>query len=48
MKLLYNLMAIIFCIVTLGFVNVYIRYSDGTEFNWVGWIKRIQDSMEGA
>lgn len=41
MKLLYNSIAILFCIVTLGFVDLNIKYSDKTEFKWVGWITRI-------
>ena len=41
MKLIYNSIAIWFCIITLGFVDVNIKYSDKTEFKWVGWISRI-------
>lgn len=43
MKLIYNLIAIMFVIMTLGFVNVEIKYSDGSHFKWDGWIKRIED-----
>ena len=41
MKVIYNTMAVLFCIVTLGFVDLSIKYSDKTEFKWVGWISRI-------
>lgn len=32
MKLFYNLAATVFCIVTLGLVDIQIKYSDGTRF----------------
>lgn len=41
MKLFYNLAATVFCIVTLGLVDIQIKYSDGTRFKWVGWITRL-------
>lgn len=46
MKYLYNLMCVIFCIITFGFCNIYVKYSDGTKFKWVGWVKRIQDKQQ--
>ncbi len=41
MKIFYNTMAILFCILTLGFIDVKIKYSDGTKFEWIGWITRM-------
>ena len=41
MKAIYNTMAVLFCLITLGFVDLNIKYSDKTEFKWVGWISRI-------
>ena len=41
MKLLDNLLAFLFCIMTFGLVDIEIRYSDGTRFKWVGWVTRI-------
>ena len=40
-KIIYNTIAVLFCILTLGFVDLNIRYSDKTQFKWVGWISRI-------
>lgn len=34
-----------FCILTFGFCNIYVRYSDGSKFEWVGWIKLIEDKL---
>ena len=41
MKIIYNTIAVLFCILTLGFVDLNIKYSDKTQFKWVGWISRI-------
>lgn len=41
MKVIYNTIAFLFCLITLGFVDLNIKYSDNTEFKWVGWISRI-------
>ena len=41
MKVLYNLTFFIFCVLTLGFVDVIVKYSDGTSFEWIGWISRM-------
>lgn len=41
MKILYNTYAFLFCVLTLGFIDVKIKYSDGTKFEWVGWITRL-------
>ena len=41
MKIIYNTIAALFCILTLGFVDLNIKYSDKTQFKWVGWISRI-------
>ena len=41
MKAIYNITAFLFCVLTLGFVDLNIKYSDKTEFKWVGWITRI-------
>lgn len=46
MKELYNTIAFLFCILTLGFVDINIEYSDNTEFKWVGWITRIMKGGE--
>ena len=40
-KIIYNTIAVLFCILTLGFVDLNIKYSDKTQFKWVGWISRI-------
>jgi hypothetical protein len=37
MKGLYIALAIIFIIVTLGFVDIGIKFSDGTSFTYRGW-----------
>ena len=42
MKLIYNTCAFLFCVITLGIVDVEIKYSDGTHFKWVGWITRLK------
>lgn len=41
MKIFYNTLAVLFCILTLGFIDVGIKYTDGTKFKWVGWITRL-------
>ena len=47
MKFAYNCLWVWFCICTLGIVNVRVKYSDGSKFEWVGWVSRIQRWMEG-
>lgn len=46
MKAIYNTTAFLFCVLTLGFVDLNIKYSDKTEFKWVGWITRILKGSE--
>lgn len=46
MKLIYNTCAVLFCILTLGIVDLKIKYSDGTRFEWVGWITRLFDDED--
>ena len=46
MKFIYNFLTILFVIVTLGFLNVDISYSDGLSFHWRGWIAKIEDYIE--
>lgn len=41
MKFFYNSLAFLFCVLTLGLVDVEIKYSDGTRFKWVGWFSRM-------
>ena len=41
MKYLDFTFAFMFCVFTLGFVDLEIKYSDGSKFKWVGWISRI-------
>lgn len=41
MKFVYNFCAILFCIITLGIVDLELKYSDGTYFKWTGWITRL-------
>jgi hypothetical protein len=41
MKVIYNTLAVLFCVMTLGFVDVRIKYSDGTRFEYVGWVSRF-------
>ena len=41
MKEIYNTIAFLFCLITLGFIDINIKYSDKTEFRWVGWITRM-------
>lgn len=45
MKLIYNICATLFCITTLGIVDLEIKYSDGTRFKWVGWITRLLEDQ---
>lgn len=37
MKALYIILAIIFIILTLGFIDIEIKFSDGTSFAYRGW-----------
>ena len=37
MKTIYILGAVTFIICTLGFVDVKLKFSDGTKFNYDGW-----------
>lgn len=46
MKILYNSILIAFCALTFGLVDVTVRYSDGTSFEWRGWVSRIMDWWE--
>ena len=41
MKKICNAIAVLFCMLTLGFVDLTIIYSDRTQFKWIGWISRI-------
>lgn len=41
MKLIYNTCAVLFCIITLGIIDLEIKYSDGARFKWVGWVTRL-------
>ena len=43
MKVIYNICATLFCVITLGIVDLEIKYSDGTRFKWVGWITRLME-----
>ena len=47
MKLLYNIGAFLFCLITLGIVDLELKYSDGTHFKWVGWVTRLIRLTEG-
>lgn len=46
MKIIYNTYAVLFCIITLGIIDLEIKYSDGTRFKWVGWASRIIKEKE--
>jgi hypothetical protein len=37
MKELYVALAVLFIIITLGFIDVGMNFSDGTTFNYKGW-----------
>jgi hypothetical protein len=37
MKELYITMAVLFIIATLGFIDIEIKFSDGTSFAYRGW-----------
>ena len=39
MKLLYNILAFLFCVLTLGLVDLEIKYSDGSSFSHKSWIR---------
>lgn len=41
MKFLYNFLAILFCIITLGIFDLNIKYSDGSSFNFKGWVGKL-------
>lgn len=43
MKIIYNTIATLFCILTLGFVDLRLRYSDGTKWEWVSWCTRFRN-----
>lgn len=46
MKLISNFCAFLFCVVTLGIVDLEIKYTDGTRFKWVGWVTRLMKVEE--
>lgn len=46
MKLISNFCAFLFCVVTLGIVDLEIKYTDGTRFKWVGWVTRLMKIEE--
>ena len=46
MKIIYNTLCFMFCVLTLGFIDLRVHYSDDTQFKWVGWITRIGNIME--
>lgn len=46
MREIYNTIAILFIIVTFGFVSVNIKYSDGSTFNYRGWVNRSIDKKK--
>lgn len=37
MKSLYITFAVLFIIITVGFVDIGMKFSDGTAFNYKGW-----------
>ena len=37
MKELYILLALVFIVLTVGFVDVKLKFSDGTHFTYTGW-----------
>lgn len=37
MKELYIALAVLFIIITFGFVDIGMKFSDGTAFNYKGW-----------
>lgn len=42
MKILSIVLALLFIIFTLGFISIEIKYSDGSRFEYKGWINRIK------
>lgn len=42
MKIIYNTIAVMVCIFTLGFADLEVKYSDGTRFKWVSWCTRFR------
>lgn len=46
MEFLYNTLAILFCIVTLGIFDLSIKYSDGSSFNFEGWAGKLTKGGE--
>ena len=47
MKIVYNTIAFLFCVLTLGFIDLELKYSDGSKYKWVGWITRFQRKRNG-
>lgn len=41
MKLIYNTLALLVCVLTLGVFTLRVIYSDGTKFEWIGWIDKF-------
>ena len=41
-KMFYNTLAVVLCVLTLGFVDINIKYSDKTMFEWTGWVTRLK------
>ncbi len=41
-KMVYNTLAVVLCVLTLGFVDINIKYSDKTMFRWTGWVTRLK------
>ncbi len=46
MKLFYNTLAILFCVITLGIFDLDIKYSDGSSFNFQGWVGKLMKGGE--
>ena len=42
MRFIFTYFPWLFCILTLGFIDVEVKYSDGSKFKWVGWITRFR------
>ena len=47
MKIIYNTICVLICVLTLGFANLEVKYSDGTRFKWVGWATRYVNLCAG-
>ena len=43
MKIIYNTICVLICVLTLGFADLEVKYSDGTRFKWVGWCTRYRN-----